>query len=66
MTTPACMGGWCHVRDRCALHLQADRREPAERVCGHGRSDAFTPIVAWGSKDPAPIARPEYENQQGY
>lgn len=34
--TPACMGGWCRHRDECALHLQEDRRQVAERLCALG------------------------------
>lgn len=33
---PACMGGWCTQRDRCAEHLRDDRRAVAERLCPTG------------------------------
>lgn len=33
---PACLGGWCTKRDRCARHTQADRSEVAERLCKRG------------------------------
>lgn len=33
---PACMGGWCAVRDRCQRHLQTDRGIVAERLCPKG------------------------------
>lgn len=33
---PACMGGWCTVRDRCAQHLTMSRRVVVERMCERG------------------------------
>lgn len=33
---PACMGGWCPVRDRCAQHLTMSRRVVVERLCERG------------------------------
>lgn len=43
MTTPerlivACMGGWCHVRDRCAHH-HSPSRVVSERLCERGREE---------------------------
>lgn len=32
-----CMGGWCHVRDRCAHHY-SDSHIIAERLCPKGES----------------------------
>ena len=32
-----CMGGWCSKREQCPHHMQADRRNPAERLCVRGR-----------------------------
>lgn len=52
---PACMGGWCAARNRCAHHLATDRRHVAERLCDRGqeqpapvltRSDASTRVCA--------------------
>lgn len=42
---PACMGGACAVRDNCARYHQADRAEPAERLCRPLRSNAWEPIT---------------------
>ena len=33
---PACMGGWCGLRNRCERHLTADREVVAERLCDRG------------------------------
>jgi hypothetical protein len=38
------MGGWCRLRERCARHLSADRRAPAERLCAPGARDQFAPL----------------------
>ena len=32
----ACMGGWCHLRDRCQHHTTPFRGNPAERLCVPG------------------------------
>lgn len=44
--TPACMGGWCALRDHCN-HYHADHRsEPSERLCvpGHDGFSDITPV----------------------
>lgn len=56
MSNPACMGGWCRLRDRCARHLQADRREPAERLCPAGDPVEFLPIST-PEPEPEPTRR---------
>ena len=33
---PACMGGWCHFRDRCGRHVAIDRKNVSERLCPVG------------------------------
>lgn len=43
-----CMGGWCHLRDRCAHYEQPDSAEhPAERLCdpGQERIMFFAPLA---------------------
>lgn len=40
----SCMGGWCGVRDKCALHVTNDRSKPAERMCRKGDTESFEPI----------------------
>lgn len=40
---PACMGGWCTVRDRCAQHLTMARRVVVERMCERGH-EAPVPV----------------------
>jgi hypothetical protein len=42
--TPACMGGWCAVRDRCTYYQAQDRRYPIERLCEPKQHDAFEPV----------------------
>lgn len=42
---PACMGGSCGLRTSCARYHQADRNDPAERLCAAGRHDIFQPIT---------------------
>lgn len=47
---PACMGGWCQLRDSCARHHAPNRAEPAERLCSPKQPDLWQPIsidVAW-------------------
>lgn len=38
------MGGWCALRDRCALHVAIDRSAPFERLCEPGQKDGFEPL----------------------
>lgn len=43
---PACMGGWCAVRDHCGrFHQVADRAMPAERLCDAGEQTMFLHLV---------------------
>jgi len=44
MAARSCMGGWCEVRDRCALHIGGNRSRPSERLCEIGTHDAFVPV----------------------
>ena len=39
--TPACLGGWCAVRDRCERHITDDREIVAERLCERGAVVSF-------------------------
>ena len=36
----SCMGGWCAVRDTCALYRPGDPETPVERLCAPGGHDA--------------------------
>jgi hypothetical protein len=38
-----CMGGWCHLRDKCRNH-EPNGRKPVERMCETGSTDAFEPV----------------------
>lgn len=44
---PACMGGWCSIRESCACYKSPhDRNEPAERLCPRGLDgEAFRPLI---------------------
>lgn len=49
---PACMGGFCHVRNRCERHTTDKREHVAERLCARGEEGAyrlisFRPIGDW-------------------
>jgi hypothetical protein len=35
-TMPACLGGWCRVRDRCERHITDHREHVVERLCDRG------------------------------
>lgn len=48
---PACMGGWCTVRDRCAMHCCADRSEVAERLCMPGTRNERPITIARDTRD---------------
>lgn len=37
---PACMGGWCHVRESCPRYQAQTGVDPVERLCEPGR-DGF-------------------------
>ena len=42
---PSCMGGWCHKRESCWLHVGPPRARTSERVCEPGpKLKHFTPI----------------------
>lgn len=41
---PACLGGWCALRDHCQHHHAVDRRVVSERLCVPGR-DGFSDIA---------------------
>ena len=45
---PACMGGWCHFRDRCGRHVAIDRENVSERLCsvGNGQPEPIN-LAAW-------------------
>ena len=45
--TPACMGGWCPVRDRCERHITEDRREVSERLCPKDEHQINGPMPKW-------------------
>lgn len=42
---PACMGGWCALRDRCPHFHADDRSEPAERLCPPRQDGAIPEFV---------------------
>lgn len=35
--TPACMGGWCALRDQCPAYHAEFRGQPSERLCRTGQ-----------------------------
>lgn len=40
--TPLCMGGWCHLRDKCLYYRPGVlTSQPYERLCEPGNNDAF-------------------------
>lgn len=41
----SCMGGFCHLRDKCPHHTESDRVNPVERLCIRG-SDGIRLIEA--------------------
>jgi hypothetical protein len=48
MKTKACLGGFCHLREKCAHHHSPDRYEdPSERLCTPGAERAmfFVPVA---------------------
>lgn len=49
MTPRACMGGWCALRDRCPHHNEADRSNPAERLCLPGQDGVRESITGQGA-----------------
>lgn len=43
---PACMGGYCNLRDTCnRYHQMAHRTSPAERLCTPGRNELWVAIA---------------------
>ncbi len=43
MTT--CLGGWCHLRDKCRYHEPKPGQPFVERLCEPKTFDAFEPLV---------------------
>lgn len=44
-----CMGGFCHLREKCVHHMQSlNRNAPAERLCTPGQETVmfFKPAAA--------------------
>ena len=42
---PACRGGWCMKRDKCARYRPGRiEKNVIDRVCGPKEADAFIPI----------------------
>lgn len=41
---PACMGGFCAVRDTCARFHASNRAYPSERLCSPHRNDVWQAI----------------------
>ncbi len=41
----SCMGGWCHLRDKCLHHAPNQHQPVFERLCESGTTDAFSPLV---------------------
>ncbi len=41
----SCMGGWCHLRDKCKNHAPNPHQPTFERLCEKGDFDAFEPLV---------------------
>lgn len=44
---PACMGGWCALRDHCPAYHAAERDFPSERLCipGHDGTSAIVELI---------------------
>ena len=42
---PACMGGFCAVRTRCARYHALNRSYPSERLCSPNGHDAWQPVA---------------------
>jgi hypothetical protein len=43
---PACMGGFCNVREQCQQHLTDNRRFVVERLCQRGQETPRPVAVA--------------------
>jgi hypothetical protein len=41
----SCMGGWCHLRDKCRHHAPNPHQPVLERLCERGDFDAFEPLI---------------------
>ena len=41
---PACMGGWCAVRESCGHYYRDTVLYPSERLCDADRRDAYVPL----------------------
>lgn len=57
---PACMGGFCAIRDRCARYHQWHRRaQPSERLCENtGWHSMFIQVQAKADRDAFPVVQP--------
>lgn len=44
---PACMGGWCRIRDRCGHYNASDRTRPIERLCEPNQDGEAVQLVRW-------------------
>lgn len=44
---PACMGGWCRIRDACPRYHANSVVEPAERLCDAGKDGCLSgyPVI---------------------
>lgn len=62
MTTQACMGGWCRIRERCPHYHAAQTRAPRERLCepGHDGYQAQVPLAFIRPLERADLDRPEH------
>jgi hypothetical protein len=52
----SCMGGWCHLRDKCRHHAPNPHQPVLERLCEPKRADAFEPLVLVRQPRPEPMA----------
>lgn len=41
---PACMGGWCPMRESCRLYHAGSEGRPSERLCPPGERSAWLPL----------------------
>jgi hypothetical protein len=49
MIRTACMGGWCPIREICALYHAARTGITSERVCDKRSTNRWIPIVINGT-----------------
>jgi hypothetical protein len=56
-TTKACMGGFCHLREKCGHHMAPSSKEdPAERLCTPGAEKAMFFVSAVRAQQAAGVA----------